>query len=69
MSNVSYAVWAFAAGALIPLMAILNAGLARSAGGPALASVILFTIAQLPPSSSLRQRSTISRWRERSRGH
>ena len=45
MSNVSYAVWAFAAGALIPLMAILNAGLARSAGGPVLASVILFTIA------------------------
>jgi len=29
MSGVSYALWAFAAGALIPLMGILNAGLAR----------------------------------------
>ncbi|MGO9932422.1 MAG: DMT family transporter [Steroidobacteraceae bacterium] len=43
MSNVSYALWAFAAGALIPLMAILNAGLARAVGGPVQASVILFT--------------------------
>jgi transporter family-2 protein len=42
MSNVSYAIWAFAAGALIPLMAILNAGLARAAGGPVQATVILF---------------------------
>jgi transporter family-2 protein len=45
MSNVSYALWAFAAGALIPLMAILNAGLARGVGGPVLASVILFAVA------------------------
>ncbi len=42
MSTVSYAVWAFAAGALIPLMAILNAGLARAAGGPVQATVLLF---------------------------
>jgi transporter family-2 protein len=47
MSFVSYALWAFAAGALIPLMAILNAGLARGAGGPIQASVILFAIALL----------------------
>jgi len=43
MSTVSYALWAFAAGALIPLMAILNAGLARAVGGPVQAAVILFT--------------------------
>jgi transporter family-2 protein len=42
MSTVSYAIWAFAAGALIPLMAILNAGLARTAGGPVQATVLLF---------------------------
>ncbi|HWX80065.1 MAG TPA: DMT family transporter [Steroidobacteraceae bacterium] len=42
MSTVSYALWAFAAGALIPLMAILNAGLARAVGGPIQAAVILF---------------------------
>jgi transporter family-2 protein len=42
MSTVSYALWAFAAGALIPLMAILNAGLARGVGGPIPAAVILF---------------------------
>lgn len=41
MSTVSYAIWAFAAGALIPLMAILNAGVARTAGGPVAATVIL----------------------------
>jgi transporter family-2 protein len=44
VSTVSYALWAFAAGALIPLMAILNAGLARAVGGPVQAAVILFTI-------------------------
>ena len=44
MSTVSYALWAFAAGALIPLMAILNAGLARAVGGPIQAAVILFAI-------------------------
>jgi len=42
MSYLSYALWAFAAGALIPLMAILNAGLARAVGGPPQAAVILF---------------------------
>jgi bacterial/archaeal transporter family-2 protein len=42
MSTLSYAIWAFAAGALIPLMAILNAGLARVAGGHVQATVILF---------------------------
>jgi transporter family-2 protein len=42
MSTVSYAIWAFAAGALIPLMAILNAGVARTAGGHVQATVILF---------------------------
>jgi transporter family-2 protein len=44
MSTVSYALWAFAAGALIPLMAILNAGLARGVGGPVQAAVVLMTI-------------------------
>jgi transporter family-2 protein len=44
VSTVSYALWAFAAGALIPLMAILNAGLARAVGGPLQATVVLFTI-------------------------
>ena len=42
MSGVSYALWAFAAGALIPLMGILNAGMARAAGGPIQATVLLF---------------------------
>jgi transporter family-2 protein len=44
MSTVSYAIWAFAAGALIPLMAILNAGVARTTGGQIQATVILFAI-------------------------
>jgi len=42
MSTISYALWAFAAGALIPLMGILNASLAQATGGPAQATVILF---------------------------
>ncbi|HEX2789541.1 MAG TPA: DMT family transporter [Steroidobacteraceae bacterium] len=42
MSTVSYAIWAFAAGALIPLMALLNAGVARTVGGQIQATVILF---------------------------
>jgi transporter family-2 protein len=42
MSTITYAGWAFAAGALIPLMAILNAGLARAAGGTIQAAVLLF---------------------------
>jgi transporter family-2 protein len=41
MSTITYAVWAFAAGALIPLMAILNGGLARSSGGIIQATVLL----------------------------
>jgi transporter family-2 protein len=36
------AAWAFAAGALIPLMALLNASLARGAGGAWQATVLLF---------------------------
>jgi len=44
MSSVSYAIWAFAAGALIPLMALLNAGLARTVGGQIQATVVLFAI-------------------------
>jgi bacterial/archaeal transporter family-2 protein len=42
MSTMTYAVWAFCAGALIPLMAILNAGLARATGGTIAATVLLF---------------------------
>jgi transporter family-2 protein len=42
MSSMSYALWAFFAGALIPLMAILNAGIARVAGGTIPATVLLF---------------------------
>jgi bacterial/archaeal transporter family-2 protein len=44
MSSVSYAIWAFAAGALIPLMALLNAGLARTVGGQVQATVVLFAV-------------------------
>lgn len=44
MSTLSYAIWAFAAGALIPLMGLWNAGLARSVGGQIQATVILFAI-------------------------
>jgi transporter family-2 protein len=44
MSSVSYAIWAYAAGALIPLMALLNAGIARTTGGQIQATVILFAI-------------------------
>jgi transporter family-2 protein len=44
MSTVSYAIWAFAAGALIPLMAIMNAGVARTTGGQIQATIILFVI-------------------------
>jgi bacterial/archaeal transporter family-2 protein len=42
MSTITYAAWALAAGALIPLMAILNAGLARATGGIVQATVLLF---------------------------
>ena len=44
MSTISYAIWAFAAGALIPLMALLNAGIARTTGGQIQATIILFAI-------------------------
>lgn len=44
MFNVGYAVWAFAAGALIPVMAVLNANLARAAGNPAIAAATLFAV-------------------------
>jgi bacterial/archaeal transporter family-2 protein len=37
-------VWAFAAGAAIPVMAILNAGLARALGGPMLATPALLFV-------------------------
>ena len=42
MSTITYAIWAFAAGALIPLMAILNVGLGRASGGTIQATVLLF---------------------------
>lgn len=42
MSTITYAIWAFAAGALIPLMGILNAGLARATGGAIQATILLF---------------------------
>jgi len=42
MSTITYAAWALAAGALIPLMAIVNAGLARASGGTIQATVLLF---------------------------
>jgi bacterial/archaeal transporter family-2 protein len=42
MSTITSAIWAFAAGALIPLMATLNAGLARESGGIIQATVLLF---------------------------
>lgn len=44
MSYAGYALWALAAGALIPVMAILNAGLARATGSPAIAAAILFLV-------------------------
>jgi transporter family-2 protein len=44
MLNVSFALWAFVAGALIPVMGILNAGLARATGGPVFATVTLFAV-------------------------
>jgi bacterial/archaeal transporter family-2 protein len=41
VSAITYAVWAFTAGALIPLMAILNGGLARATGGAIQGGVIV----------------------------
>jgi transporter family-2 protein len=40
--SITYAIWAFGAGALIPLMGILNAGLARASGGIIQATGLLF---------------------------
>jgi transporter family-2 protein len=42
MSTLTYAMWALGAGALIPLMASLNAGLARATGGTIQATILLF---------------------------
>jgi bacterial/archaeal transporter family-2 protein len=39
------AAWAFAAGALIPAMGILNAGLSRATGSAPVAAVVLFIVA------------------------
>jgi transporter family-2 protein len=47
MSMMGFAAWAFAAGALIPLMAVLNAGLARGVGGFVQATVLLFAVGLL----------------------
>ncbi len=47
MTWIAYAAWAFAAGALIPVMAILNAGLARATGGIVQATVVLFAVGLL----------------------
>jgi len=44
-SYFALAAWAFAAGALIPVMGTLNAGLARSLGSAPVAAVVLFAIA------------------------
>lgn len=39
-----YALWSVAAGALIPVMAVLNARLGRALGAPTLSVVILFAV-------------------------
>lgn len=44
MIDFRYAMWAFAAGTLIPAMAILNARLGRILGEPAHAAVVLFAV-------------------------
>jgi transporter family-2 protein len=40
----AYALWAFAAGVLIPVMAELNGTLSRATGNPYLATVVLFAV-------------------------
>lgn len=45
MSNTSYALIMLAAGIGIPVLAALNAQLGKLIGGPAAASVVLFTVA------------------------
>lgn len=44
-SYVGLAAWAFAAGALIPVMGALNAGLSRSLGSAPIAALVLFGVA------------------------
>ena len=45
MSYVALAAWAFAAGALIPVMGSLNAGLSRALGSAPAAATVLFVVA------------------------
>lgn len=47
MNFFGYAIWSAAAGALIPVMAVLNGRLGRSLGAPSHAAVILFGVALL----------------------
>jgi transporter family-2 protein len=44
-SSAALAAWAFAAGALIPVMGALNAGLSRALGSAPVAAVVLFLVA------------------------
>ncbi len=45
MSYFALAAWAFAAGALIPVMGSLNAGLSRALGSAPAAAIVLFVVA------------------------
>lgn len=45
------AAWSFLAGAGIPLIGVLNSGMARSVGNPLAATAVLFLIAFLVPSA------------------
>jgi len=45
MTAWTYGLWAFAAGVLIPAMAILNGGLGRALGSSTWAAVVLFAVA------------------------
>jgi len=47
MFDLRYAIWAAAAGSLIPVMAVLNARLGRALGEPVQAAVILFGVGLL----------------------
>ncbi len=47
MNYLGYAVWSLAAGALIPLMAVLNGRLGRTLGAPTHAAMVLFGVALL----------------------
>lgn len=44
MNQMYYAAWAFAAGALIPVLAVCNGGLARLIANPVLSVAILFAV-------------------------